>query len=143
LGFIPWTPEYHDPGRWSDANCVITIACANPDYLAIGEDFNLKDHKLDCRLAFAWTWVPKDWQKPSVIEVCPWFLDYAMKQDYKFQYDVEPGKQARIAKALDVFVTDKLYSPFDLFGLFDNVLIYEVRPSVRTSRFAANKEILS
>lgn len=85
--------------------------------------------KFDCTRAMAWTIVPAEDQYPDTLQFCPWFLDYAMKQTAQFQGQFKPGKiGSMISKLkLDRFTTWALYTPIDLFHLFDKVIVHEVR----------------
>ncbi|PON19215.1 hypothetical protein C2W62_03920 [Candidatus Entotheonella serta] len=80
----------------------------------------------------AWTIVPnmdEDSDKPDIIQICPWFLDYAMKQDIQFQGQFKAGRTASmiVNLELDKLATWLKYTPIDLFQLFDKVMIHEVR----------------
>lgn len=85
--------------------------------------------KFDCTHALAWTIVPDDQEKPDTLQLCPWFLDYAMKQNAQFQGQFEAGKIGTMIKnlKLDRLAAWILYTPVDLFQLFDKVLVHEVR----------------
>lgn len=91
--------------------------------------------KLDCSLAMAFAFVPDvedENEQPDTLQICPWFLDYAMKQDAQFQSKFSAGKVAWMIKnfKLDRLATWIAYTPIDLFQLFDKVLVHEVRPPV-------------
>lgn len=95
-------------------------------FLAIGEF--LKE-KFTCAGALAWTMIPDDSSKPDIIQMCPWFLDYAMKQKVQWQTEIGGGKiGAMISKLkLDKFATWVNYTPIDLFQLYEKVIVHEVR----------------
>ncbi|CRK41579.1 hypothetical protein BN1723_015938, partial [Verticillium longisporum] len=46
--------------------------------------------KFDCTHALAWTIQPGDPEEPDTLQICPWFLDYAMKQTAKFHGKYTP-----------------------------------------------------
>lgn len=52
-----------------------------------------------------------------------------MKQAVQFQNDFKPGVIGAMIKELklDRFATWVNYTPIDLFGLFDKVMVHEVR----------------
>lgn len=87
--------------------------------------------KFDCTHALAWTIVPDDADanEPDTLQICPWFLDYAMKQSAQFQGQFKPGKIASMIASLklDRLATWVAYTPIDLFQLFDKVMVHEVR----------------
>ncbi|KAI1248074.1 hypothetical protein MGN70_010323 [Eutypa lata] len=87
--------------------------------------------KLDCSLAMAFAFVPDvedENEQPDTLQICPWFLDYAMKQDAQFQSQFSAGKVAWTIKnfKLDRLATWVAYTPIDLFQLFDKVLVHEL-----------------
>ncbi|KAF2002591.1 hypothetical protein P154DRAFT_532821 [Amniculicola lignicola CBS 123094] len=79
-----------------------------------------------CSGSLAYAWVPTNPAMPSIIQICPWFLEYGMEKDPQFQSRIEPGIVARLALKLDEYITGKWYTPIDLFGLFDKVLVHEM-----------------
>ena len=87
--------------------------------------------KLDCSLAMAYTLVPdeEDANEPDTLQICPWFLDYAMKQNAQFQSQFSAGKTATMITnlKLDRLVTWAVYTAIDLFQLFDKIIVHEVR----------------
>ena len=56
--------------------------------------------KLDCSLAMAYTLVPdeEDANEPDTLQICPWFLDYAMMQNAQFQSQFSAGKTATMIR---------------------------------------------
>ncbi|KAF2736236.1 hypothetical protein EJ04DRAFT_172959 [Polyplosphaeria fusca] len=80
----------------------------------------------DCNIAMAYTIVPSAALKPSLIQICPWFLEYAMNKDPKFQNQIKAGIMAKLAGKLDEWVTGKVYTPIDLVQLFDKVIVHEM-----------------
>lgn len=93
--------------------------------LAIGE---FLEAKLDRSGAFAWTLVPTDGKKTDIMQMCPWFLDYAMKQKVQWQTQIGSARiGAMISKLkLDKFTTWAKYTPIDLFQLYEKVPVHEV-----------------
>lgn len=72
---------------------------------------------------------PTERTTPDVIQICPWFLEYAMAQDAQFPSQFDTGKMgAMISKLkLDKLITRLFYTPIDLFQLFEKILLHEVR----------------
>ncbi|OCK74168.1 hypothetical protein K432DRAFT_311268, partial [Lepidopterella palustris CBS 459.81] len=75
---------------------------------------------------FAYTQRPRRIDRYDQIQICPWFLEYAMKDSYRFKNDVKADLLARMALKLDELVTDKWYTPVDLIMLFDKVTLHEL-----------------
>lgn len=70
--------------------------------------------KFDCTHALAWTILPtNEQQQPDTLQLCPWFIDYAMNQDANFQGEFESGKIAitNSTLKLDRLATWGLYTP--------------------------------
>ncbi|SPO03579.1 uncharacterized protein DNG_06262 [Cephalotrichum gorgonifer] len=84
--------------------------------------------KFECSGALAWTMVPTDASKPDIVQMCPWFLDYAMKQKVQWQTQIGGGKiGSMISKLkLDKFATWAMYTPVDLFQLYEKVIVHEL-----------------
>ncbi|SPO03656.1 uncharacterized protein DNG_06339 [Cephalotrichum gorgonifer] len=78
----------------------------------------------------AWTILPddEDQDQPDTIQICPWFLDYAMQQKAQFRGQFKPGKIATMITKLklDRLATWVAYTPVDLFQLFDKVIVHEL-----------------
>ena len=66
---------------------------------------------------------------PDVIQICPWFLDYAMHKNAQYQDQFSPGRMAKMIadRKWDEWITNTRYTPIDLFQLFDKVIVHEVR----------------
>ena len=73
--------------------------------------------------------VPDDGSKPDIIQMCPWFLDYAMEQNVQWQTQIKGGKLGSMISNLkmDKFATWAMYTPVDLFQLYEKVIVHEVR----------------
>ena len=99
---------------------------ANTLFLAIGEFLKAK---FECSGAFAWTMVPVDDSKPDIMQMCPWFLDYAMKQKFQWQTEIGGGKIGSMISnlKLDKFAVWAKYTSVDLFQLYEKVIVHEVR----------------
>ena len=95
-------------------------------FLAIGEFLKAK---FTCAGALAWTMIPEDESKPDIIQMCPWFIDYAMKQRVQWQTQIEGGKIGSMISnlKLDKFATWAMYTPVDLFQLYEKVIVHEVK----------------
>lgn len=74
----------------------------------------------------AYTVTPNAALKYNQIQICPWFLQYAMKKDPAFQNQIKPDLIPRLAVKLDEWVTKIVYTPIDLLGLFDKVMVHEM-----------------
>lgn len=98
--------------------------------------------KFQCTTALAWTIVPEETavDKPDILQICPWFLDYAMKQSNQFQSQFKPGQIASmiVNLKLDRFAAWVLYTPIDLFQLFDKVMVHEVNTRLRCTSVMHN-----
>lgn len=86
--------------------------------------------KRDCSKALAYVLSPdaEDLDKPDVMQICPWFLDYGMKQSEKFQVK---WNKAIIASMITGLKLDKLatwasMTPIDLFRVFDTTIVHEL-----------------
>lgn len=82
-----------------------------------------------CVASSMYTIRPKNLDKYSQIQICPWFLKYSMAQKEQFQ-----GAQndvPKLAAALEKWLKDNVYTAFDFMGLFDKVLLHEVRRPLR------------
>lgn len=95
-------------------------------FLALGEFLKAK---FTCTGALAWTVVPDDEAKADIMQMCPWFLDYAMKQKVQWQTQLEGGKIGSMISRLklDKLATWVKYTPVDLFQLYEKVIVHEVR----------------
>lgn len=78
-----------------------------------------------CLRALMWT--QRYENKWSAIQICPWFLDYAMAKKYQTKVSIFNLRPFMAVKGLDRFITNKLYKPIDLMGLWDKVMLHEVR----------------
>lgn len=67
--------------------------------------------------------------QPDVLQICPWFLDYAMAQKHRFTSKWDRFKIGSMINSLelDQLATRIVYAPIDLFQLFEKVIIHEVR----------------
>lgn len=76
-----------------------------------------------CGGAFMYTqaWA-KHW---DVIQVCPWFLEYATAKKYRTNADTTTLKAFLAAKGLDDLITDRVYTPIDLLALWDKSMLHE------------------
>lgn len=86
------------------------------------------DPKIDCKTGQVFAYTQRPWRtdRYDQIQICPWFLEYAMKDSYRFKTDVKADLLARMALKLNEFVTDKWYTPVDLIMLFDKVMLHEL-----------------
>ena len=73
--------------------------------------------------------IPEDETKPDIIQMCPWFIDYAMKQRVQWQTQIDGGKIGSMISnlKLDKFATWAMYTPIDLFQLYEKVIVHEVK----------------
>lgn len=60
------------------------------------------------------------------LQLCPSFIQWAMKQHAQFKDDVKPGKLVSVFKFLIPRVGKWWYTPIDVVSLFDKVLLHEV-----------------
>lgn len=86
-----------------------------------------------CReLAFAYTIAvdpegeSSDPEKPDIIQICPWFTDYAMAKKYKTFKNIETFRGLFSIVGLDKVLTKFIYTPVDLFSLWDKVFLHEM-----------------
>ncbi|KAK2601891.1 hypothetical protein QQS21_004578 [Conoideocrella luteorostrata] len=84
--------------------------------------------RFDCATALAFTILPHNRFEPDSLQVCPWFLAYAIKQDFQFQNQFRPGVLGSMISALklDRLATWVKYTPVDLLQLFDKVMVHEL-----------------
>ncbi|OAA53066.1 hypothetical protein ISF_09020 [Cordyceps fumosorosea ARSEF 2679] len=83
----------------------------------------------ECKINFAYSNTAGDPNHPDVLQMCPWFLTYAMQQHAQFAGQFDSSKMASMVNLLrlDKAVTKALLTPIDLFSLFDKVLVHECR----------------
>lgn len=86
--------------------------------------------KIDCLANFAYTQRPQRIDRYDQIQICPWFLQWAVAQDYKTKADYKPSFMSNMALRLDDWITGKWYTPIDLISLFDKVILHEVSVTV-------------
>lgn len=67
---------------------------------------------------------------PDVIQICPWFLKYAISKKTKLLTELKARRLPSWVNniGLDRVVTLFKYTPIDLFMLFEKVMVHEVRP---------------
>lgn len=87
--------------------------------------------KIDCVHNVAYTQRPtkkdkNDPDKYDQIQLCPWFLDYAMSKDFRFKKSITPSLWGALAVRAGNWLSNRWYTPIDLLSLFDKVLIHEV-----------------
>lgn len=77
------------------------------------------------------------------MQICPWFLDYAIPKEFKQLNSMPSGKTGAMIKKLklDQLTTKWPYTPIDLFSLFDKVLVHEVSLRVASTwkSYSANR----
>jgi hypothetical protein len=68
------------------------------------------------------TW-PNHW---DTIQVCPWFLEYAMAKKYHTDVDLRELRAFLAVKGLDKYITNHKYTPIDLMTLWDKAMLHEM-----------------
>lgn len=65
----------------------------------------------------------EDYSKYRQIQICPWLLNFAMATGFANADDKlwDKWRQWGIPK-----IGDKVYTPIDMFSLFDKILLHEV-----------------
>ncbi|KAI4862726.1 hypothetical protein F4820DRAFT_14861 [Hypoxylon rubiginosum] len=62
----------------------------------------------------------------DVIQVCPWFLQYAMGKKFQTKKDITSLRAYLAVKGLDTWITNKKYTPIDLMSLWDKAMLHEM-----------------
>ncbi|KAI0811451.1 hypothetical protein GGR55DRAFT_695077 [Xylaria sp. FL0064] len=77
-----------------------------------------------CTSAFMYTQTFKDhW---DLIQICPWFLQYAKGKKYRTSKDIS-SLRARLALiGVDKLITRTFYTPIDLMSLWDKCMLHEM-----------------
>ncbi|RDL33023.1 uncharacterized protein BP5553_08462 [Venustampulla echinocandica] len=64
--------------------------------------------------------------KWDIIQVCPWFLEYAHSKKYATKADLSSLRAKMAVHGLDKLITDKFYTPIDLMSLWDKCMLHEM-----------------
>ncbi|KAI8630264.1 hypothetical protein F5Y19DRAFT_474652 [Xylariaceae sp. FL1651] len=62
----------------------------------------------------------------DLIQICPWFLEYAKAKKYGTSKDVSSLRAKLALKGLDKLITEKFYTPIDLMSLWDKCMLHEM-----------------
>lgn len=60
------------------------------------------------------------------MQICPWFLDYAMKKNPAFQDGVQKTLWSKIMTGIVPIVKKTAYTDIDVLSLIDKVLLHEM-----------------
>lgn len=91
----------------------------------IGENLSLSGI-IDCVYNLAYTYNPRNILTHSQLQVCPWFLEYAMKKDPAFQDAVQRTLWGKIMSGVTRIVKKAGYTDVDVLSLIDKVLLHEL-----------------
>ncbi|KAF2468916.1 uncharacterized protein BDR25DRAFT_289905 [Lindgomyces ingoldianus] len=70
-------------------------------------------------------WVYTETEKPTQIQICPWFVDWIKNHDYKLHNDVARSNIGRtVVKVTES--TNHILRQIDAFNLLDKVLLHEM-----------------
>lgn len=120
---------WYDKGRFFKSTKTHNLPIESDIYIDIEEVLE-KDQSFEtCKgLApnVAYTWVPDDRNKPSQVQLCPWFINWMKSVDTNTLKDAQ--KKARfyetVSKALSKMHT--LLTPIDVDSLLDKVILHEL-----------------
>ncbi|KAI1272458.1 hypothetical protein F5Y07DRAFT_403392 [Xylaria sp. FL0933] len=77
-----------------------------------------------CTSAFMYTQTfRRHW---DLIQICPWFLQYAKAKKYGTTKDISSLRAFLAVKWLDKLITKKFYTPLDLMSLWDKCMLHEM-----------------
>jgi hypothetical protein len=82
----------------------------------------------ECRIAFAYTVNPNDIRayRHDIIQICPWFMEYALYQKTKSMADLHHLRSRLAVLGGAKLVKMALYKDIDLLNLPDKVLLHEM-----------------
>ncbi|KAI1348955.1 hypothetical protein F5Y01DRAFT_317306 [Xylaria sp. FL0043] len=77
-----------------------------------------------CTSAFMYTQTfQRHW---DLIQICPWFLQYAKAKKYRTSKDLSSWRARLAVIGLDRFITKIFYTPIDLMSLWDKCMLHEM-----------------
>lgn len=115
-----------------DKNEVVIFCDTSRLERRVSDPLHLYDNKVKqavgttngCGTAFMYTQTfANHW---DVIQVCPWFLQYAVAKKYHTKTDIRDLRAFTAVKGLDKWITNKKYTPIDLMSLWDKCMLHEM-----------------
>lgn len=79
-----------------------------------------------CVQTLMFTSHPEDKSKFWQIQVCPWFLDWAVRQDKQFTSLIKTSLWSKFRGLAIPIIANIKYKPIDLVSLFDKVFLHEI-----------------
>ncbi|KAI0883960.1 uncharacterized protein GGS22DRAFT_195095 [Annulohypoxylon maeteangense] len=120
-GAIKLLPSY-EVAIFCDETRLEKVDWSTELYDSVIEDLHNMNN--DCNNAFMYTDTFEN--KPDVIQMCPWFLQYVRAKKYHTTQDLTSTRAKLAVAGLDKLITKMLYRPIDLLTLWDKCMLHEM-----------------